>query len=200
MKTPGSVIVISGPSGAGKSTVIGELTKIRNDLYFSVSATTRKMRPGEKDGVNYHFVTQEKFDDMVKNGELLEHAGYADNSYGTPKEPVKDAVREGKSVLLDIEVQGALQVKAAMVDAILVFLIPSHLSDLRQRLLGRSTEDIEVVEKRLKIALTELEQLGKYDYIIFNDDVCEAVKELDSIITAGKCRRHNREALVDKTL
>ncbi len=200
MKTPGSVIVISGPSGAGKSTVISKLTTIRDDLYFSVSATTRKMRPGETDGVNYHFVTQERFDSMVANGELLEHAGYADHCYGTPAQPVKDAVKAGKSVILDIEVQGALQIKDAMDDAILVFLIPSHMSQLRERLLKRSTEDVEVVEKRLKIALTELEQLDKYDYIVFNDEVDEAVKELDSIITAGKCRRFNRHELIDTTL
>ena len=193
-------IAIDGPAGAGKSTVIGKLTQIRDDLYFSVSATTRKMRPGEQDGVNYHFVTSEKFESMVANSELLEWAGYADNSYGTPAEPVKNAVKEGKSVLLDIEVQGALQVKAAMDDAILVFLIPSHLSQLRERLLKRSTEAIDVVEKRLNIALTELEQLDKYDYIVFNDEVDEAVKELDSIITAGKCRRHNRAELIDTNL
>ncbi len=200
MSDAGNVIVVSGPSGAGKSTVIRQILKKRKDVYFSVSATTRKKRPGESEGVNYRYVTQEAFDGMVDRGELLEYAGYVNHCYGTPALPVKDALEKGLTVLLDIEVKGAVQIKSILPEAVLVFLIPSRLSTLRQRLLERSTEEPAVVEKRIKTAIAELEQIGRYDYVVFNDDLREAVRELDAIITAARCLRRSRALQIDTTI
>lgn len=196
----GSVIIISGPSGAGKSTAIRRILEIRKDVYFSVSATTRAKRPGEIDGVNYLFVSQETFDGMVERGELLEYAGYVNHCYGTPALPVKEALEKGQTVLLDIEVQGAVRIKSVIPEAVLVFLIPSRLSTLRKRLSERSTEEPEVVENRIKTAMVELEQICNYDYVVFNDDLQEAVRELDAIITAARCRRSIRAPQIETTM
>ncbi len=197
MSLRGNIIVVSGPSGAGKSTVIKQLLQRRDDLFFSVSATTRAIRPCETDGVNYHFVSQEVFDGMVSRGELLEYAGYVNHYYGTPAIPIEEALKNGRVVLLDIEVQGALRIKELMPEAVLVFLMPCKLETLRKRLLKRSTEDAHTVEERIRTALSELKQIDKYDYIVFNDRLQDAVQELGAIITAEKCRRSKRVPLID---
>ena len=178
----GKLLVISGPSGTGKSTVIGRLMERMDGLEFSVSATTRSPRPGERDGVDYFFVTRERFDEMVENDELLEHAAFVGNSYGTPRPQVEARLEQGITVILDIEVQGAGQVKAKMPEAVTVFLAPPSLEALEQRLRGRGTESEETIRQRLETAKTELLLAPNYDYTVINNDPDEAAEEIRAIL------------------
>lgn len=182
MSERGHVFIVSGPSGSGKSTVLREVFKRRDRLYFSVSATTRAPRPGETDGVDYWFITEERFDEMVEQDQFLEHARYAKCSYGTPAGPVREKLREGYDVILDIEVQGARQVKARMPEAISVFIAPPSLEELERRLRGRSTESEEKIKLRLETAKNELPEAKKYDHVVVNDDYMRAAGELLDII------------------
>ena len=188
----GKLIVVSGPSGAGKSTVIARLMREDPDVVFSVSATTRPPRAGEIDGKSYFFVTREKFQSMVENGELLEHAEYVGNCYGTPKAPVLASLKAGKSVLFDIEVQGAAQIKAQCPEAILIFVVPSDFSQIEKRLRARGTDSEEKIQGRLMQARRECERATNYDYVVLNDDPDRAADEMRSIITAEKCKMANR--------
>ena len=191
-KQRGKLIVISGPSGAGKSTVVFKALEGRDDVCFSVSATTRKPRPGEVDGKEYFFVDLDKFRDMVANDEFLEHAVYVANSYGTPRAYVEKKLDEGMNVLLDIEVQGALQVHEKMPDAVMIFIIPPSMEELRRRLVARGTDSERAIEARLIRARQEYAEADFYNYIIVNDDADKAAKELSAIITAERCRAENR--------
>jgi len=182
MSERGKLLVLSGPSGCGKGTVLRELMRGRDDMVFSVSATTRAPRPGEVDGREYYFVTRERFHEMVEQGELLEHAEFVGNCYGTPKAPVLQQLEMGRHVLLDIEVQGAAQVKKAMPEAVLVFLIPPSLGELERRLRGRGTETEEKIQQRLKTAEYEMTLSGEYDYTVVNDEVARAAAELAEIL------------------
>ncbi|MEJ2854481.1 MULTISPECIES: guanylate kinase [unclassified Saccharothrix] len=170
--------VLSGPSGVGKSSVLAELRRRGPDVHFSVSVTTRAPRPGEVDGVHYHFVDRAEFDKMVDNGELLEHAEFAGNCYGTPRAPVLAALASGRPSLLEIELQGARQVRAAMPEAQLVMLAPPSWEDLVGRLTGRGTEDPAVVARRLEIAREELAAEPEFDEVVVNDDVRSAATRL----------------------
>jgi len=192
MKEKGRLIVISGPSGAGKSTVVFNAIGDRNDCCFSISVTTRQPRPGEEDGREYFFIDQAEFDRMVENDELLEHARYVNNSYGTPKAYVLKKLDEGFNVILDIEVQGARQVKQKMPDAITAFAVPPSLAELERRLRNRGTETEETIRARLDRARQEYQEADFYDYIIINDDVEKAADELSAIIDAERCRFSNR--------
>ena len=189
----GKLIVVSGPSGAGKSTVIGLVMERRNDLCFSVSATTRKPREGEVDGVNYFFVSGTEFDRMIGDDELLEHAEYNRDNYGTPRAYVEEKRRAGMHVLLDIEVQGARQVRERVPEAIKIFIIPPSLQVLEQRLRGRGTDPEERIHSRLMRARGEYREADFYDYIVVNDDPEVAAAELDAIITAELCRYAERK-------
>ena len=188
----GKLIVVSGPSGAGKSTVIGKVMERRNDLCFSVSATTRKPREGEVDGVNYFFVSGTEFDRMIGDDELLEHAEYNRDNYGTPRAYVEEKRRAGMHVLLDIEVQGARQVRERVPEAIKIFIIPPSLQVLEQRLRGRGTETEEQIQRRLARARGEYREADFYDYVVINDNLETAANELNAIITAELCRYAER--------
>jgi len=192
MSEKGKLIVISGPSGAGKSTVVFKAMEGRKDMCFSISATTRDPRPGEQDGREYFFVDIARFKEMVDNDELLEHAEYVANFYGTPRAYVEEKLNCGMNVILDIEVQGARQVNEKMPDAVKIFIIPPSLEELRRRLEGRGTDSAAVIQARLMRARQEYREATIYDYIIINDDVEKAAKELDAIITAERCRASER--------
>lgn len=192
MTEKGKLIVISGPSGAGKSTVVFKAMEGRNDLCFSTSVTTRKPRPGEVDGREYFFVDLERFDEMIANDELLEHAVYVANSYGTPRKYVEDKLNSGMNVLLDIEVQGARQVAEKKPDAVKIFIIPPSLEELERRLIGRGTDTARAIEARLIRARQEYREADFYDYILVNDDPDRAADELKAIIEAEHCRFADR--------
>ena len=192
MKEKGKLIVISGPSGAGKSTVVFKAIEGREDVCFSTSVTTRKPRPGEVDGREYFFVDPDRFKEMVENDELLEHAEYVANSYGTPRAYVEEKLEAGLNVLLDIEVQGARQVHEKMPDAVKIFIIPPSLETLEKRLKGRGTDTERAIEARLIRARQEYQEADFYDYLIINDDADKAAKELSAIILAEHCRFHDR--------
>lgn len=182
----GKLYVISGPSGTGKGTICAELLKDINNE-FSVSMTTRAPREGEIHGREYYFVSREEFLENVEKGNFLEHATVFDNFYGTPKDMVIRRLEKGRNVILDIDVQGGLNVKASMPDAVLIFILPPSLAELRKRLIGRNTESPEIVEKRLSKALNEIKFIGEYDYYIVNDDLETAVSKARAILTAETC-------------
>ncbi len=188
MNKKGKLIVISGPSGVGKSTVISRILENHPDMYFSVSATTRKPRLGEVDGVNYIFVTTEKFKDMIERDELLEYAEYVGKYYGTPEKIIDEHLNAGHDVLLDIEVQGAMQIKARRPDSVRVFVAPPNLETLEHRLHKRGTDDEETIRKRVKRAVKEMEYIVIYDYIVVNDELENAVDDIEAIIRAEKLK------------
>lgn len=193
MQKKGKLIVISGPSGAGKSTIVFKAIEGRDDMCFSTSVTSRQARPGEVDGREYFFIDRERFLQMIENDELLEHAEYVGNFYGTPRRFVEDKLAEGVSVFLDIEVQGARQVSVKMPEAIKIFVIPPSLDELRKRLVKRGTDSPEAIEGRLKRAREEYAEADFYDYIVVNDKVEIAAAELQAILTAEQCRFEARK-------
>jgi len=192
----GQLVVLSGPSGSGKSTVIKKLMETRGNIHFSVSYTTREPREGEVDGVSYNFVNRAEFDRMIANGEFLEYAEYSGNYYGTSLKVIEEKQAAGFDVMLDIEVQGAANVREKCPDAVLVFIVPPTYEELERRLRGRGTDAEEVIQKRLARALEEIKEVAMYDYLVVNDNVSMAAHELNSIMTASECCTANRKNIL----
>ena len=188
MNNKGVLVVVSAPSGCGKDTIIAEVLKRFDDAYLSVSMTTRAMRPGEVEGVNYYFVSQTEFEEKIDKGEMLEYARYGSNYYGTPAGPVRELLEKGKTVILIIEVHGAGNVKRLFSDACTIFIIPPSFRILENRLRGRGTDDDASIIKRLDIARDELARAPEFDYIVENDALDEAVEDIITIIKAEKLK------------
>ena len=184
----GFLMVLSGPSGSGKGTVSKALMEKRDDIVFSVSATTRKPRVGEIDGENYFFLSEEKFQSMVENNEFLEHAFVHTNYYGTPKKFVMEEIEKGEIVLLEIDVQGALQIKKNYKEAVFIFLLPPTMDELRERIVKRGTETEEDINTRFSNAFKELDFVGEYDFFVVNDKVENAVDDIEAIIHSERLR------------
>ena len=182
MHTMGKTFIVSGPSGVGKSTVLHALFEGRDDLYFSVSATTRTPREGERDGVDYHFIHADRFRNMIAEDAFLEYAEYVGNFYGTPMRLVDEAMEQGKDVVLDIEVQGALKVKEKNPQALLLFVTPPSAEELKHRLIDRGTETMDVINDRMRRAAEESEIMDHYQYLVINDDLDTCVKEVHQLI------------------
>lgn len=198
MKNKGALLVVSGPSGVGKGTVCQSFLKAHPEVFFSISATTRKMREIDQEGVTYYFKTREEFERMVEAGEFLEWATFCENSYGTPKKPVLERLDNGVSVLLEIDVQGALEVKRNYPDAVLIFILPPSLSVLEERLRNRGTENEDTIRIRMKQYRREFEQAVAYQYLVINDDLSEAVSDLEVILRAELMRTERCQQIIEE--
>ncbi len=197
MSDRGVIAVISGFSGAGKGTVVEQLVK-KHGYAISVSATTRKPREGEVEGKNYFFKTKEQFEEMIQKGELIEYAQYVEHYYGTPKEYVMEQIRNGKDVLLEIEMQGALKVKEKFPEVSLIFITPPSAKELRSRLEKRGTESEEVIAKRIARAKEECAYMPEYDYIMVNDDLDQCVRQMHQLLQSIHFSRNNQKDLIEK--
>ena len=182
----GVLVVVSGLSGAGKGTICKRLLEKYPDYVLSVSATSRKPRKGEENGREYFFITKEEFEEMIRDGKLLEYARYVENYYGTPREWVEQQLESGKNIILEIELQGAFQVREKILDAVLIFILPPDMDELKRRLINRGTETMEEIEKRLERAVEEMAFIPEYDYVIVNDEVEKSVDMLHNIVRSEK--------------
>ena len=212
-KKQGLLIVISAPSGAGKGTIINKILEKNNNLWLSVSATSRPMRTNDIEGKTYYFYTKEEFENKIKENYFLEYASYADNYYGTPKKYIQEHLNNGEDVILEIEIQGAMQVKKLIPEALFVFIMPPSLKELKKRLVSRGTDTKEKILERFKIAYQEMNEVTKYNYVVVNDEIEIAADKILSIIKSEKCRvdrieevflnteeEYMHEMLIDKDL
>ena len=196
----GGVFIVAGPSGSGKDTLFKELFKKRPDIKFSISSITRDMRVGEVEGEKYNFITREKFEDMLKNDELLEYNVYIGNYYGTPKAPVVAAIENGEDILIEVDVNGAKSIREKMPEAVSVFILPPSYKELKRRLSGRGTESEEVIEKRMHESLSEIARAIEFDYIVVNDNIDEAVDDIIEIIQSSRLMLKRQKNLIDGVL
>lgn len=194
----GILVVVSGFSGAGKGTVMKELLRRYENYALSVSVTTRKPRPGEEDGREYFFRTKEQFEKLIREDALIEYARYVENYYGTPRSYVEEKLSEGKDVILEIEIQGAMKVKEKIPEALLVFITPPSVEELKNRLEGRGTETADVIASRMSRAGEEAEGMDAYDYLVVNDDLDECVERMHQIIMSEHFRMERNTAFVQK--
>lgn len=193
----GILLVVSGPSGVGKGTICKEFLK-KSDIFYSVSATTRTARAGEVDGVNYFFKTEDEFSEMIDKKEFLEWATFCGNYYGTPKHVVEEKLQMGIDVILEIDVQGAMQVRSNYPEGVFVFILPPSMEELENRIRGRKTESEEVINTRLQKAQKEIKTANKYNYLVLNDNLDEAVNSLNIILSAEKLRTERSKNLMEK--
>ena len=212
-KKQGLLIVISAPSGSGKGTIINKMLEKNNNLWLSVSATSRPMRTNDIEGKTYYFYTKEEFENKIKENYFLEYASYADNYYGTPKKYIQEHLNNGEDVILEIEIQGAMQVKKLIPEALFVFIMPPSLKELKKRLVSRGTDTKEKILERFKIAYQEMNEVTKYNYVVVNDEIEIATDKILSIIKSERCRvdrieevflnneeEYMHEMLIDKDL
>lgn len=192
----GLLFVVSAPAGCGKDTILEQVLAKEENVGYSVSATTRAPRPGEVDGTHYFFLTRERFEEMIKNGDVLEYTEYCGNYYGTPKKGVEAMLAEGKDVVLKIEVEGAMNIKKLFPDSCLVFILPPSMQELERRLRKRGTEDEPTIMRRIAQAKNEIDTAVNYDYFVVNDDLEDAVNDLIAVIRGEKCRRERNLALL----
>ncbi len=200
MINKGKLYVVSAPSGCGKGTILSEVLKNNDNLFYSVSATTRCPRDGEEDGVNYYFLSVEDFKKQIENGGMLEYAQFCDNYYGTPKQKVLDKLNKGIDVILEIETNGAMQIKKAMSEAILIFILPPSVSELRRRLNKRGTEKQDIIDKRVNEAEAEIKKACEYDYIMINDELEKAIEDFEAILKASKLTNENNKSKIEEVL
>ncbi|MDO4608530.1 MAG: guanylate kinase [Clostridia bacterium] len=196
----GRVYIISGPSGSGKDTVLKEIFKVMPEIKFSISSITRDMRSGEVEGEKYNFITRERFEQMLADDELLEHNLFLGNYYGTPKAPVINCVENGQDIFIEVDVNGAAQIRQKMPDAVSVFIMPPSLEVLKARLCGRGTDSDEIIEKRLNEALREISRAPEYDYVVVNDNLQTAINNIVSIMSVDKFKTDRNLNLINQVL
>ena len=196
----GGIFIISGPSGSGKDTLLVQLFKKRPDIKFSISSITRKMREGEVEGQKYNFISREKFEEMLEKDLLLEYNIYAGNYYGTPKLPVIEASENGFDMMIEVDVNGAANIRKKLPEAISIFIMPPSYKELRRRLSGRGTETEVVIDERMHIALSEISRANEYDYIVVNDDINTAVDDIISVIDHSRLNIKRQKQLIDEVL
>lgn len=196
----GKLFIISGPSGSGKDTILSALLKRHPEIKLSISSITRDMREGEIEGQKYHFISREEFETMIKNDELLEHNVFVGNYYGTPKKPVIDCLNSGLDMILEIDVNGAAQIREKMPEAISIFIMPPSYEELKKRLIGRGTDAMDVIEKRLASSLGEIKRANEYDYVVTNDVVDRCVDDILHIILAQRLTFERQKILIDEVL
>lgn len=197
MHSPGLLIVLSGPSGAGKGTLCQALLADLPEVHYSISVTTRPPRPGESEGVNYYYVQKDVFETMLADGEFLEWAKVYDNYYGTPKKHVMSILERGEDIILEIDIQGAMQVRKNFPQGVFIFIIPPSINELKDRITKRGTDSAEVINKRLSCVHQELSYVSEYDYVVVNDTIQNAISKLKAIITAEKCRPHRKAYCIE---
>lgn len=196
----GRLFIVSGPSGSGKDTVLAKLFQACPEIKFSISSVTRPMRKGEKEGDKYHFVGRETFEKMIENDELLEHNEFVGNYYGTPKAPVEAAINSGKDMIVEIDVNGAAQIRKKVNDTVSIFIMPPSLGELKARLSGRGTETEDIINCRISAALNEIKRASEYDYIVVNDNLRKAVDDCIAIIYSDRLKTERQSELISRVL
>ena len=196
----GGIFVVSGPSGSGKDTLLSQLFKKCPEIKFSISSVTRPMRAGEKEGEKYNFISRKEFEEMLQRDELLEHNVYVGNYYGTPKTPVLNASKNGEDIIIEVDVNGAKQIREKLPQAVSIFIMPPSFAELEKRLSGRGTESEEVIAERMNSALFEIERATEYDYIVVNDDIDTAVDDIIQIISGSRLMLKRQKHIIDEVL